>query len=68
MKLEEIKKQVNLGKTVFWGNIAYQVKKNGEQWLIVNKYNDYAVGLTHKDNITLNGKEKDFFIEGEKND
>ena len=72
MKLHEIKKQVNLGKIVFCGNTANQVKKVigywGEQWLIVNKYNDYAIGLTHKDNITLNAKEKDFFMKGQKND
>ena len=67
MKLQEIKKQVNLGKNVFWGNTAYQVKKVGKQWLIVNKYKDDAIGLTHKDNKTLNGNETDFFT-GVKND
>jgi hypothetical protein len=67
MKVQEIKKQVNLGKNVFWGNTAYQVKKVGEQWLIVNKYKDDAIGLTYKDNKTLNGNEADFFT-GVKND
>ncbi len=46
---------------------SYQVKKVGEQWLIVNKYKDDAIGLTHKDNKTLNGNETDFFT-GVKND
>jgi hypothetical protein len=62
MKLEEIKKQVNLGHSVFWQNKNYKViKDNLDQWLILSEYNKHCWGLTWQDNATLNGEEYEFF-------
>jgi hypothetical protein len=36
--------------------------ENEEQWLIRCKANGSCIGLTHQDNITMNGKESEFFI------
>jgi len=62
MKLEEIKKQVNLGHNVFWQNKNYKViKDNLDQWFILSEYNKHCWGLTWQDNATLNGEEYEFF-------
>ena len=63
MKLEEIKSAIEQGKTVHWASELYEVikDKNGE-YLIWCKANDHCIGLTWMDNVTMNGKEKDFFI------
>lgn len=68
MTLEEIKAAVRAGKTVCHGTRAYEVRLSqyrdgsGEQWLIVCTFNDYAIGLTWRDGVTMNGKPEDFFI------
>lgn len=62
MTLNEIKQAVEAGKSVHWSNTGYQViKDNIGQWLIVCA-NGHAIGLTWADEVTLNGKEEDFFI------
>lgn len=64
MTLEEIKQAVDSGKLVYWMNKGYVVKKdrNGE-YIIVYTPNDYTVGLTWQDGVTMNGEEQDFFME-----
>ncbi len=66
MTLQEIKDAVTEGKTVCWAQDNYIVEnwKNGLH--IVCQNNKNAIGLTHKDGITMNGNEEDFYIKGEK--
>lgn len=63
MTLQEIKDAVNSGKKVYYQNLAYEVivGKNN-QWLIKCTINGMCIGLTWADDVTLNGKESDFFI------
>ena len=67
MTLQEIKEAIKGGKIVNWTNNLYEVikDKNG-MYLIYCSSNGYCVGLTHKDGITMNGKEEDFYILGNK--
>ena len=62
MTLKEIKDAVAAGKTVCWAQNNYRV----EQWKtglnIVCTNNRNAIGLTHRDGVTLNGKEEEFYI------
>jgi hypothetical protein len=61
MNLQEIKEQVELGNIVYCQSLYYQVIKDKiGQWLIKGN-NGYYIGLTGKDNKTLNADEKDFF-------
>ncbi|HEY9490327.1 MAG TPA: hypothetical protein VIQ51_18450 [Chryseosolibacter sp.] len=68
MNLQEIKAAVNSGKTVCWNTGEYEVRKweskttLAEHWTIVCTSNNHAIGLTWADGVTLNGNEKDFFI------
>ena len=41
--------------------IVIKNQKNGE-YLIKSQCNNYAIGLTWSDEITLNGKEADFYV------
>ena len=63
MTVHEIKKAVDEGKIVRWSNELYLVHKVGESYLITCTRNDYTIGLTWLDGVTLNGKEEDFYIE-----
>jgi hypothetical protein len=64
MTLSEIKNAVDAGLTVHWSNGLYRVLKDKVgQYLILCDQNDYCIGLTWKDGVTLNGKESDFYIE-----
>jgi len=59
----EIKKAVDHGKEVCWSNHGYRViKDNIGQYFIKCLSNNYMIGLTHMDGITLNGKASDFFV------
>jgi hypothetical protein len=60
MKLKEIKQAVDKGKIVHWASCNYEVIKTYD-YLIVCSSNDSVIGLTHKDKVTMNGDEKDFF-------
>ena len=63
MTLEQIKKAVESGKPVHWSNSLYRVIKDEiGQWLIVCDSNQYCIGLTWRDGVTMNGKPEDFFI------
>jgi len=67
MKLDEIKNAVLCGKKVYWSNELYSVETYNnfddiQYFYIVCISNGNCIGLTHKDGITLNGKESDFFI------
>ena len=63
MNLEEIKASVESGQTVHWASQAYRViKDNVGQWLIQCDINGYCIGLTRRDGVTMNGKEKQFFV------
>ena len=62
MTLTEIKQAVENGQKVYWSNKNYEVIKDKiGQWLIVSAFNKYTIGLTWQDNVTMNGKEEDFF-------
>jgi len=63
MTLQEIKDAVENGKIVCLESEIYEVRKdNLKQWHIVCTSNDSCIGLTHKDGITLNGLNKQFFV------
>jgi len=67
MTLSEIKQALNEGKRVFQFHKGYEVLTgfypDGEQyWNITCLQNDYTIGLTWRDGVTMNGKENDFFI------
>jgi hypothetical protein len=63
MTLTEIKQAVENGQKVYWSNENYEVIKDKiGQWLIVSAFNGYTIGLTWQDNVTMNGKEEDFFV------
>lgn len=61
MTLEEIKAAVDAGKTVCWSNEGYKVIKGKYEYLIVWR-GENAIGLTHQDGVTMNGREDQFFI------
>ena len=66
MTLEEIKAAVNAGKTVHWATYSYTVVKGIEKaighWFIKCTDNDYTIGLTHRDEVTMNGEPEQFFV------
>ena len=63
MTLNEIKAAVRAGKTVYWCNEGYKVAQDSKgQWLIIYGLMANCIGLTWKDEVTLNGKEEDFYI------
>jgi len=63
MTLEEIKRALDEGKKVFHQHEGYPVIKDRiGQYLITYKYNEWAIGLTHQDGRTMNGKEEEFYI------
>ena len=62
MTLGEIKHAVLSGKTVHWATGNYVVIHDEiGQWLIKCLVNDYCIGLTHRDGVTVNGKENEFY-------
>jgi len=62
MPLDEIKAAVDAGKIVNWSNCLYVVEKWSDGYNIVCQSNQHAIGLTHTDGVTMNGKEEDFFL------
>lgn len=62
MNLNEIRNAVLSGKTVFWKSMAYRVVQDNELWFI-EYYKGDRIALTWTDGVTLNGEEKDFFID-----
>lgn len=64
MNLEEIKAAIVAGKTVRWKNNSYEVRKTVKgEFVIGCTFNNHCIGLTWTDGVTLNGNEKDFYIE-----
>lgn len=64
MNLNEIKTAVESGQTVHWANSNYKVIKDSVgQWLILCVLNQYCIGLTWQDGVTLNGEPDDFYVE-----
>lgn len=68
MTLSEIKEAVLSGKTVHWKNGAYRVtySPRTNSFLIECVLNGDCTGLTWTNGVTMNGEEKDFFIEPER--
>ncbi len=62
MTLQEIKTAVDNGLTVHWKNELYVVTKGKSDYYIVCTSNNYVIGLTWQGEVTMNGKEEDFFI------
>jgi len=64
MELTEIKSAVMAGKTVNWKQANYVVIHGSkiDKFLIKCTDNDSCIGLTHRDGLTMNGEEKDFYI------
>lgn len=63
MTLTQIKTAVELGLTVHYENDAYIVIKDSVgQWLIKCLINNYCMGLTWTDGVTMNGDEEKFYI------
>jgi hypothetical protein len=61
--LSEIKLAVDNGNTVYWKQSNYFVFKNSRgKYFIVCENNGHMIGLTWADDVTLNGKESDFYI------
>ncbi len=65
MTVEEIKAAIEAGERVYWISPVYEVKKNMSSYDIVCSINEYRIGLTHMDEVTLNGDPDEFYI-GEK--
>ena len=62
MTLAEIKTAIANGQSVHWASLLYEVVKDKyDQYFIICKTNNHAIGLTWADGITLNGKEGEFF-------
>lgn len=66
MILEEIKAAVLAGKKVCQHNSAYEVQHHSGQFLIVCTLNQYTIGLTWLDGVTMNGEPEDFYISEKK--
>ena len=63
MTLEEIKAAVEAGRKVYWSNKGYQVIKDKlGQWLVKYEPTGHCWGLTHTDEVTMNGRPEDFFM------
>ncbi len=63
MNLREIKTVIAAGRPVYWKTQEYKViRDNLGQYLIVYTRSNNAIGLTHRDGVTLNGAESDFFV------
>lgn len=62
--VQEIKDAVSNGENVYWSNPNYKVIKDSiGQYLIWSQCNNYYIGLTHRDEVTLNGELSEFFKE-----
>ena len=64
MTLEQIKEAVDAGKLVRWSNENYDVIKTSlGHYLIRCERNQNYCGLTHRDGVTMNGHEDQFYID-----
>ena len=69
MELAEVRSAVLAGDTVHWASSAYVVTHAGDDvdrgFCIVCTLNDFAIGLTWRDGVTMNGDAEDFYGAGE---
>ena len=64
LTLDQIKSAIESGDLVCWKQDNYEVIKDSiGQYLIRCKSNDNCIGLTWKDGKTMNGEEKDFYVQ-----
>jgi hypothetical protein len=64
VNVNEIKNAVRNGEKVYWASKNYEVILDSKgQYLVVCTSNQYTIGLTRRDGVTLNGEESDFFID-----
>lgn len=61
MTLDEIKRAVDLGKTVHWHNTGYDIVKSDDRYGVLFKGNDNFTALEDVDG-ELQGSEDDFFL------
>jgi hypothetical protein len=65
MKATEIRRALDEGLRVFWGDRSYEVirgKRSGDCF-IRSAVTGHCICLTRSDGVTLNGQESDFFVE-----
>lgn len=74
LTLQQIAEAVDAGLTVHWQNAGYTVHKgpahpdtpgnniNPALRYTIDHANGQSLGLTWRDGVTLNGKERDFYI------
>lgn len=63
MTLDEIKTAVDNGQNVYWATENYRIIRDKfNQYLIHSQCNDYYIGLTWRDGVTMNGEPDQFFI------
>ena len=65
MTLEQIKAAVKSGQRVCWAAPNYVVACRNDVWTIRCTSNGHCIGLTWADDVTINGKEEDFYIDKE---
>ena len=59
-------KKIDGERTVHWASCSYRViKSKWGEFMILCDLNDSCVGLTWKDEVTMNGEEKQFYICGD---
>lgn len=61
MTLDEIKTALEAGKKVYWVHNGYEVIRDSLGEYLIKHEAGNVIGLTHRDGLTLNGKEKEFF-------
>ena len=61
MTTQEIKAAITAGKKVHWHNSAYEVIKDSKDQYLIRHTNGSCIGLTWADDVTLNGKEEEFY-------
>lgn len=63
MTLKQIKEALSDGKKVYWSNIGYEVIKDSKDQYLIKHSSGSCIGLTWADDVTLNGKEEEFFTQ-----
>lgn len=61
MNLQEIKDALEAGQRVYWVHNGYEVIKDSLGHYLIQYETGHCIGLTHRDGVTLNGKEREFF-------
>lgn len=59
----DIRAAVDQGLPVYWSSSLYQVIRDHlGRYFIVCTHNNNAIGLTHQDKVTLNGRPGEFYV------